>query len=130
MNERTDDRKDSSLTKDDFKEAFKSADEEEQALNKIIREIKMLSADGIKQGEELKTAAINYYVALKALQTYDRKEIEQQQINLGDDQGKVRVAQDSLLKLAVDKRKFYEDVYKRDNELREALGKFEAVNGL
>jgi hypothetical protein len=125
-----DDRKDSLLIIEDFKGALQATDEEEQALNNIIQEIKMLSTEGVKEGAQLKTAAINYYAALKALEAYDRKEIAQQEISIGDDKEKASAAQDSLMKLAVDKRKLYDEVYKKEAVLLKALQEFEKANGI
>ncbi|HJT73136.1 MAG TPA: hypothetical protein VJ720_03935 [Chitinophaga sp.] len=119
-----------SLVENDFKRAALATDEEERALDSLIRDIQILSTEGVKQGEQLKSAAVNYYIAVKELQAYSRREIEQQVINAGSDREKIYKAQDSLYRLAVNKEELYNKVYKKEAAFQEALRKFEIANNI
>lgn len=119
-----------SLVENDFKGAALATDEEERALDSLIRDIQILSAEGVKQGEQLKNAAVDYYTAVKELEAYSRKEIEQQTISFGPD-GEIKLkAQDSLYRLGVNKEKLYNEVYKKEAVFQEALQKFEIANNM
>ncbi|RPD38209.1 hypothetical protein EG028_26480 [Chitinophaga barathri] len=119
-----------SLIKDDFTGAQLAVDAEEKALDSIINRIKSLPVTGVKEGEQLKTAAINFYTAVKAMEIYARKEIEQQALSLDKDEKLSHAAQDSLLQLAIAKKEVTAAVRQKDEEFQKALQAFETANGI
>lgn len=117
------------LAENDFKGALRAVDQQAVEFDKLIKSIKILSSDDIKEGEPLKMAAINYYQSLKELHFFDRQEIVQQQLIsklYGKDQ---KMAQDQLIELARQKKSLYTKFYKNENLLSIALAKFDAANG-
>jgi hypothetical protein len=116
------------LVKDDYKGALAFVDKEEQAFNKLIKEIEALPADGIEHGNELKTAALSYYAALKELHVYDRREIEHQEITLRSTGEELRAAQHKILELSRQKQTMYKKVYEEERKFHEAMENFNSVN--
>jgi hypothetical protein len=123
-------RKLASLVKDDYKSALASVDEQEKEFDKLIGEIAALPADGIKQGNELKTAALNYYGALKELHIFDRQEIAQQEASSHFEGEALREAQHKILELSRQKQGMYKKLYEKERTFYQALEKFSAVNGI
>lgn len=119
-----------SLVKDDYKGALAFLDQEEQAFNELIKEIETLPAEGIKQGNELKTAAVNYYTALKELQIFDRQEIAQREASSQIKGEELWAAQHKILQLSVQKQGMYKKLYEKEQAFYKALEKFSAVNNL
>lgn len=123
-------RKLASLVKDDYKGALAAVDQEEKEFDKLIGEITALPADGIKQGNELKTAAVDYYGALKALHIFDRQEIAQREISSHTEGEALQAAQDSILELSRQKQGMFKKVYEKESAFHQALEKFSDVNGI
>jgi hypothetical protein len=119
-----------SLVKDDYKGALAFVDQEEKEFDKLIAEIAALPADGIQQGNELKTAALDYYGALKDLQIYDRQEIVQREASSRTEGEALRAAQDSILQLSRRKQDMFKKVYEKESAFHQALEKFSSVNGI
>src|SRR5690606_12727738 len=65
------------LTKDNYDGALAVVDKQAAAFDSLIREIEALPTAGVEYGDELKQAASEYVDAYKALQTFDRREIQQ-----------------------------------------------------
>lgn len=118
------------LIKDDYKGALAFLDQEEQAFNKLIKEIETLPAEGIKQGNELKTAAVNYYTALKELQIFDRQEIAQREASSQSKGEELQVALNKILQLNIQKEGMYKKLYEKEQAFSKALEKFSAVNSI
>jgi|GEM_PF-604039 len=119
-----------SLVKDDYKGALAFVDQEEKAFDKLIGEIAALPADGVKQGNELKTAAADYYTALKELQIFDRQEITQRELSSRVEGEALQAAQDSILELSRRKQEMFKKVYEKEGAFHQALEKFSSVNGI
>lgn len=120
------------LINGDFHCAQQAINEEEQAFNKIIKEINALQTDHIKHGDELKAATINYYEAVKALEISDRLDIAQQQIS--QDKANTREVRDAaiqkhsqLLKSSVELHKV---IRKKEQLLAEAQKQYNLNNHL
>jgi hypothetical protein len=118
------------LVKEDYKGALTFVDQEEAAFDTLIQEIKTLPVDGIKEGNELKAAAVNYYVALKELHIFDRAEIVQREATQHSGGEELRAALDKIFTLNVQKQEMYKKVYEKERELHEALTKFNDVNSI
>lgn len=117
------------LVKSDFKGAMAAVDEQAREFDKLIKGIKTLSSNGIKEGEPLKVAAINYYRSLKELHFFEHKEIAQQSIISKLDDNDLKMAQDELIDLARQKKLLYTKVYENEHLLSAALDKFDVANG-
>lgn len=118
------------LVEDDYKGALASVDRQEKEFDTLIREIEALPVEGIKQGSELKTAAMNYYVALKELQVFDRLEIAHQEASLHFEGEELRVAQHRSLELSRQKQRMYKKLYEKERAFYRALEKFSSVNSI
>ncbi|MBS0032118.1 hypothetical protein ACTJJ0_03075 [Chitinophaga sp. 22321] len=118
------------LVKLDFKGAAIAVDKQEKAFDSILKDITTLPADGIKEGDALKTAASNYYSALKVLHLIDRKEIEQRVASYDKDPDIVRLAQDSLLQLTRESLDLNRKAQEEGAVLHEAMNRFDMANGL
>lgn len=118
------------LIKNDFKGASIAIDRQEREFDSLIKEIEILPVEGVKQGEELKKAAADYYNAVKTLHISDREEIEQRKITYDKDVKKVDAAQDKLLQLSQEKLKMFKIISKKREVLDSALLKFDAANNL
>jgi hypothetical protein len=105
-------------------------DIQEKEFNKIISDIETLPADGIKQGNELKTAAVNYYVALKELHVFDRAEIVQREITHTTKGDALQTAHNKIRELGIHKQDMYRNVYEKERALSHALEKFNTVNNI
>lgn len=120
----------SCLVKEDFKGALAAVDKQEKAFDQLIRELETLPAEGIKQGNELKTAAVNYYTAVREMQLFDRVVITQQEVSAGMKGEELYAAQDKILELSRRKQDMSQKVHEKENELHLAMEKFNSVNGL
>lgn len=118
------------LIKDDYKGALASVDKQEKEFNKLISDIDTLPADGIKQGPELKTAALNYYVALKELHVFDRAEIAQREITHNTKGEALQTAHNKIRELGIHKQDMFRKVYEKESALSQALEKFNTVNNI
>lgn len=118
------------LIKSDYPGALAALDREEKDFNKLIDEIKSLPATDIKQGEELKTAAVDYYTELKTLQLFDRNEIKQRQLSVPLKGEELDAAQKKILELSIQKQGMYKKVYQRDSVLQQALKIFSTTHGI
>lgn len=119
-----------SLTKNDYKGALAFVDQEEKEFDKLIGEITALPADGIKQGNELKAAAVDYYQALKELHIFDRQEIAQREVSSRTEGEALQAAQDSIIELSRRKQDMFKKVYEKEGVFHQALEKFSTVNGI
>lgn len=118
------------LTKNDYKGALALVDQQEKEFNSLIKEIETLPADDIKQGNELKTAAVDYYVALKELHIYDRVEIAHLEASFSLKDEELRAAQNKILELSRQKQNMYKKVYEKERTFHQALEKFNSVNSI
>lgn len=118
------------LIKEDYKGALASVDKQEQEFNKLINDIETLPADGIKQGEELKAAAVSYYVALKDLHVFDRAEIAQREVSHNTKGEALQAALDKILELGIRKQDMYKKVYEKESALSQAMEKFNTANNI
>lgn len=118
------------LTKNDYKGALALVDQQEKEFNSLIKEIETLPADDIKQGKELKTAALDYYVALKELHLHDRVEISNLESTLTLKDEELRAAQHRIVELSRQKQNMYDKVYEKEKVLHDATEKFNSVNGI
>lgn len=118
------------LIKNDFKGAYRAIDKEEQAFNQIIKEITALSTDGISQGAELKTAALNFYTSLRDLQLFDRQEIAAQEASHDTNPEKIKNAQDQQIKLSEEKLKMNGEVREKNDLLHKAGEEFNKAHDL
>lgn len=118
------------LIKNDYKGALALVDKQAREFDQLIKDIESLPADGIRQGEALKRAAVDYYAALKELHFFDRREIAQSEAihQLGDEE--LSVAQHELVALAHEKKIFYEKVYRQEEMFATVLKKFDAANDI
>lgn len=116
------------LVDSNFKGALIAIDKQERGFDNIIERTKTLSVKGA--GNAVKTAAINYYQALKDLHMFDRQEIEQQEIIYGKDLKKVDEALDKLMQLAKKKQHFFQNVYRAEEKFDLALKDFDKTSGL
>lgn len=119
-----------SLVKDDYKGALSFVDQQEKEFDKVIGEIAALPADGVKQGDQLKTAAMDYYGALKELHIFDRQEIAQQEISSHTDGEALRAAQHKILELNRQKQEMYKKVYEKEKAFHEVTEQFNSANGI
>jgi hypothetical protein len=118
------------LVKEDYKGALAAINQQEKEFNEIIKAIEALPAGDIKQGNELKTASVNYYIALKELHMFDRLDVENRQ-DLYKLKGKeLDAAQDKTLELSYKKQDMFDKVFKADSVLRQTLDKFTAANNI
>lgn len=118
------------LVKEDYKGALAFLNKEEKEFDKLINDIETLPADGIQQGKELKRAAVNYYVALKELQIFDRAEITHREAAQHSEGDELWAAQKKIIALNLQKQDMYKKVYEKEKALHEALIKFNEVNSL
>lgn len=118
------------LVKDDYKNALAAVDQQEKEFNQLIREITDLPTTGIKQGDELKAAAVNYYDALKELHLFDRQEIVQREISFNSEGEALQAAQKKIIELSRQKQAMFKKVYETESAFHEAMEKFNAANGI
>lgn len=118
------------LVKDDYKSALAAVDQQEKEFNQLIREIAELPTEDIKQGNELKTAAVNYYDALKALHLFDRQEIVQREASSNSEGEALQAAQHKILELGRQKQVMFQKVYEKESAFHQAMEKFNSVNGI
>ncbi|HWV74871.1 MAG TPA: hypothetical protein VN040_24295 [Pseudosphingobacterium sp.] len=118
------------LINDDFKGALLAIDTIELQLNAVIKETSSLPVDGTVQGEDVKTAAVNYYTALQHLHTFDRQEISWLKMNNDKDAEKAKKAQHELLQLGYKKKTFFQQVYDTEQALDKELKSFDKANDL
>jgi hypothetical protein len=118
------------LIQQDFNRALSVIDTQEIAFNTLIREITDLDPAQLPTGPQLKQASIAYLEALKNLQLSDRLEIEQQMISRNATGDKQDAALDSLLDLSRKQQSLYQYLYKAEEQLVEATGKFNKANDL
>lgn len=118
------------LVKNDFQGALAQVDKQEKEFDQLIREIETLPAEGIRQGHELKTAAVAYYTALKELHVFDREEISQREAIQQAGGEALRAAQDKYLELNLQKQDRYKKVYEKERAFYQALEQFNAVNDI
>jgi len=116
----------------DFKCALLAIDEEERAFDKIIGEINALETGGTKCGNELKTATVSYYKAVKDLEVFDRLDIAQQQISQNKtNTEKVRdAAMHKQLQLSRDKLEVHKIINQKEQRLIEVQKQFNSANRL
>lgn len=126
----TDEQKLKYLINKDYKNAAMMVDKQEKEFNALIKEIETLPAEGIQQGNELKTAAVNYYVAVKELTVFDRIEITHQEAYSRMQGKELDTALHKNLELSIQKQELYKKVYEKEKALSGALEKFDAVNNL
>ncbi|RZK48518.1 MAG: hypothetical protein EOO87_20485 [Pedobacter sp.] len=117
------------LINNDYKGAIAAVDQQAKEFDKIINDINMLSTDGISEGEQLKTASVAYYEALKELHGFDRKEIEQQALLQTLKNNELNTATDDLMILTKHKKSLYTAVYEKEALLHKATEKFNTSNG-
>jgi len=118
------------LVKNDYPCALKAVDMQNGEFNRIITDLESLKDEGIKEGDQLRNAAVNYYKALKELHLFDLWEIEQQALISQLPQDKMKDAQDELIVLARQKKSLYTKVYEQEGLLSVAMKKFDDANGL
>ncbi|MEY8761727.1 hypothetical protein [Chryseobacterium tongliaoense] len=119
------------LIKHDYSNALLLVDQQEIKFNEIIKDIEMLNPDGIEDGKQLQKAAIEYYKSLRKLFLYSRDEIKQEVVmRAKGDEKKMSAAQHRMLELALEKQKFYQQVYEKDELFFKALKQFDDKNGL
>ncbi|PQA93188.1 hypothetical protein B0A69_13660 [Chryseobacterium shigense] len=115
----------------DYTKALSVIEKEEAEFNTIIEDIQKANTDGIPKGKEVQQAAISYYIALKDLFMFSRKEIEQEKIMRNSKTEKeIRAAQDQMLELGREKQKLYQKVFKADEKLFTVKRQFESENQL
>lgn len=118
------------LVKEDYKGALTWVDREEEEFNKLVKDIEALPAEGIKQGNELKAAAVDYYVALKELQIFDRVEITHREASLHMKGEALDTANHRTLQLSLQKQDLYKKVYEKESVLSQVMEKFNSANGI
>lgn len=115
----------------DYTKALYIIDKEEAEFNNIIKDIEKVDTDGIQKGKEVQQAAIGYYVVLKELFMFSRKEIEQEKLmRYSKDEKVIRAAQDKMLELGREKQQLYQKVFKADEKLFTLKRQFESENKL
>lgn len=126
------DRKLACLTMGDYKCALREIDAEERAFDKIIGEINALRTGDIKHGNELKTAAANYYTAVKELEISERLTIAQQLIS--QDKANTEAVRDAAthkqLQLSKDKMEMHKIISKKEQLYADAKKLFNSANHL
>ncbi|WP_281233285.1 hypothetical protein [Flavobacterium gelatinilyticum] len=118
------------LEKEDYKGAIKAVEQQAVEFDALIAAIRKLSSEGVPEGESLKTASVEYYQALKALNVFDKKEIEQQALLKTLKNNESKNASDSLMTLTRQKKQLYNAVYEKEARLHTAAESFKAANGL
>ncbi|MBC9914281.1 hypothetical protein [Chitinophaga varians] len=118
------------LIKGDYPGALAALDREEKDFDRLIDSIKLLPADGIKQGEPLKAAAVDYYTALKELQLFDRQEVTQREIAHHLKGDEAMAAHQKIYELDLQKQELYKKVYGKDTTLQRAKEQFNAEHGI
>lgn len=118
------------LIKKDFKGALAIIDQQEQEFDTLITKIEALPVDGIKRGHALKTAAMEYYGALKALQLFDREQIKNREASLHRKGDELRAVQDKDLELSLRKQELYKIVFEKDSVFYQTRQKFDEANGI
>ena len=119
------------LIQHDYDSALLIIDQQETAFNVILKDLKNANVDGIKKGKEIQQAEIDYYMALKNLYLFSKKEVEQQKkIEQGKNEQKFRIAIDKRYKLALDKQRLYQVVYEADDKRNRIKKQFEVENSL
>lgn len=118
------------IIKKDFKGALAATDKIEQGFNNIIKTIEALPTEGVKQGNELKKAAVDYYTALRELKIMERKEILQQEAAYDKDPEKASMAQNKLLELNKEQLVMSGKVSGKDAVLNNTLQQFDKANHL
>lgn len=118
------------LIKGDFQGALAALDREEKDFDRLIDSIRVLPAAGIKQGEPLKAAAVEYYTALKTLQLFDRNEVAQQEAARRMKGDSTMNAYKKIYELNVQKQGMYKNVYEKDSVFHEAKKRFNAEHGI
>ncbi|MGN7722043.1 hypothetical protein [Chitinophaga sp. 22620] len=118
------------LISNDYKNAVTMVDKQEKEFDALIKEIETLPAEGIQQGNELKTAAANYYVAVKELTVFDRIEITHQEAYSHMQGKELDTALHKNLELSIQKQELYKKVYEKEKAFSEALENFNTVNNL
>jgi len=115
----------------DYTKALYIIDKEEAEFNRTIKDIEKVDTEGIKNGKEVKQAAVSYYVVLKELFMFSRKEIEQEKLmRYSKDEKVIRAAQDKMLELGREKQKLYQKVFQADEKLFTIKRQFESENQL
>ncbi|PIF45906.1 hypothetical protein CLU96_2921 [Chryseobacterium sp. 52] len=115
----------------DYTKALYIIDKEEIEFNTIIKDIEKMDTEGIEKGKEVQQAAAGYYMALKDLFMFSRKEIEQEKLmRYGKEEKEIRAAQDKMLELGREKQHLYQKVFKADEKLFTARRYFESENKL
>jgi len=118
------------LIKKDFKGALVAVDKIEQGFNNIIKTIEALPTEGVKQGDELKKSAIDYYSGLRDMKNREREEIAQQEAGYDKDSEKASRAHEQLLELNKEQLVMSGKVREKDEKLHHTLQQFEEVNNL
>lgn len=118
------------LIKKDFKGALVATDKIEQGFNNILKTIEALSTEGIKQGDELKTAAVDYYTGLRDMKNKEREEIAQQEAGYDKDPEKASIAANKLVELSKEQLVTSGKVREKGEKLHHTLEQFEEVNNL
>ena len=118
------------LIEKDFKGALAVIDQQEREFDALITTIEALPVDGIKRGHELKMAAMEYYVALKALQLFDREQIKNREASQRTESDALRAVQDKDLELSLRKQELYKTVFEKDSVFYQAQKKFDEANGI
>jgi hypothetical protein len=118
------------LVKGDYQGALAALDREEKDFDRLIDSIRALPAAGIKQGEPLKAAAVDYYTALKNLQLFSRQEIIMQD-NAQRLQGDTAMeAHKKIHELNIQRQELYKQMYEKEAALRKAKEQFNAAHGI
>lgn len=114
----------------DFKGAQAAVDKIEKGLNNIVKTIEALPAEGVKEGDELKKAAVDYYTALRDLKTMERKEIVQREAAYDKDKEKASIALNRLLELNKEQLTMSGMVSEKGAVLHNTLQQFNEINNL
>ncbi|MFB9110079.1 hypothetical protein ACFFVK_15955 [Flavobacterium gyeonganense] len=118
------------LEKEDYKNAIKAVDQQAIDFDIIIADIHRLPADDIPEGQQLKTASLEYYQSLKELHIFDKKDIEQQALLKTLKKDELEDALNKLKELAQQKKMLYNALYKKEALLYTATQRFKAANGI
>ncbi|MET3879575.1 hypothetical protein [Chitinophaga sp. OAE865] len=118
------------LINKDFKGAQAAVDKIEKGLNNIVKTIEALPAEGVKEGDELKKAAVDYYTALRDLKTMERKEIVQREAAYDKDKEKASIALNRLLELNKEQLTMSGMVSEKGAVLHNTLQQFNEINNL
>lgn len=118
------------LIKEDYPGALALLEQEEQAFNGLISSLDSLSVDDIKQGSELKKAAIDYYTALKELHTYDRVQIAHQDALSGLKGEALYAGQNKILELNKQKQLLFDKVFEKENAFHKEQESFNTANNI